>query len=145
MGDQLELVLGSTAANEEQIEAIRGLFPGAFVEGVLDPQRLLAQLGLGAEGGERQLQGRSGRACEMHREEVRGEERRSQLLAQKANQDRDIAQMERFVERFRAKATKARQAQSRMKALDRIDRIEIEDDRIRQTRGNCGDTALAIR
>ena len=61
-------------------------------------------------------------------------ERRSLLLAQKANQDRDIAQMERFVERFRAKATKARQAQSRMKALDKIDRIEITDDTVRTMR-----------
>jgi ATP-binding cassette subfamily F protein 3 len=39
-------------------------------------------------------------------------------------QQKEIARMERFVERFRAKATKARQAQSRVKALDRIDRIE---------------------
>ncbi|MFP6639519.1 MAG: ATP-binding cassette domain-containing protein, partial [Myxococcota bacterium] len=62
------------------------------------------------------------------------EERRSQLLARKANQERDIAQMERFVERFRAKATKARQAQSRIKALERIDRIEIGDDRARRMR-----------
>ena len=61
-------------------------------------------------------------------------ERRTLLLAQKANQDRDIAQMERFVERFRAKATKARQAQSRMKALDKIDRIEVEDDSVRTMR-----------
>jgi len=53
------------------------------------------------------------------------EQRRSELLARKANQDRQIAQMERFVERFRAKATKARQAQSRLKALERIDRIEL--------------------
>ncbi len=55
--------------------------------------------------------------------------RREELLARKANQDRQIAQMERFVERFRAQATKARQAQSRQKALDRIERIEIEPDR----------------
>jgi ATP-binding cassette subfamily F protein 3 len=36
----------------------------------------------------------------------------------------EIARLERFVERFRAKATKARQAQSRVKRLERIDRIE---------------------
>ncbi len=39
-------------------------------------------------------------------------------------QEREIARMERFVERFRYKATKARQAQSRVKALAKIDRIE---------------------
>ncbi len=54
------------------------------------------------------------------------DERVAQLLAQKANQDRQIAQMERFVERFRAKSTKARQAQSRIKALERIERIEVD-------------------
>ena len=39
-------------------------------------------------------------------------------------QQAEIARMEQFVERFRAKATKARQAQSRVKALDKIERIE---------------------
>jgi len=38
-------------------------------------------------------------------------------------QQREIAHMTAFVERFRAKATKARQAQSRLKALDRLERI----------------------
>jgi ATP-binding cassette, subfamily F, member 3 len=39
-------------------------------------------------------------------------------------QQAEIARMERFIERFRYKASKARQAQSRVKKLDRIERIE---------------------
>ena len=38
-------------------------------------------------------------------------------------QQAEIARMERFIERFRYKATKARQAQSRVKALDRMERV----------------------
>ncbi|MFT6866071.1 MAG: ATP-binding cassette subfamily F protein 3 [Cyclobacteriaceae bacterium] len=45
------------------------------------------------------------------------------------NQQQKIKQAERFVERFKAKASKAKQAQSRMKALDKMDRIEaVVDD-----------------
>ena len=61
-------------------------------------------------------------------------ELREHLLARKLNQDREIAQMERFVERFRAKATKARQAQSRIKALARMERIEVASDNERRMR-----------
>jgi ATP-binding cassette subfamily F protein 3 len=39
-------------------------------------------------------------------------------------QQKEIERMEKFVERFRAKASKAKQAQSRVKALDKIERIE---------------------
>src|SRR3954467_11660451 len=39
-------------------------------------------------------------------------------------QQAEIARMERFIERFRYKASKARQAQSRVKKLDKMDRIE---------------------
>ncbi len=62
------------------------------------------------------------------------EETREHLLARKQNQDREIAQMERFVERFRAKATKAKQAQSRVKALSKIERIEVAPDTKRRLR-----------
>ena len=69
--------------------------------------------------------------------------RREELQARKANQDRQIAEMERFVERFRAQATKARQAQSRLKALEKIERIEIEPDRRKSMRLQLAEPARA--
>ena len=50
-------------------------------------------------------------------------ERLSQRQAAFVRQQQEIARIQGFVERFRAKATKARQAQSRLKALERMERI----------------------
>jgi ATP-binding cassette subfamily F protein 3 len=58
---------------------------------------------------------------------VEREARRQLLEAQAANQAKRVAEIERFVERFRYKATKARQVQSRLKMLERIERVEVAE------------------
>ncbi|MCX6198797.1 MAG: ABC-F family ATP-binding cassette domain-containing protein [Bacteroidetes bacterium] len=55
-------------------------------------------------------------------------ERREQLMGAKKNQDREIAQIERNIDRFRAKASKATFAQSLIKKLDKMERVEVEEE-----------------
>lgn len=58
---------------------------------------------------------------------MRQELREQQLAAQK-NQQKQIEQTEKLIDKFRAKASKASMAQSLIKKLDRIDRIEVDED-----------------
>ena len=55
-------------------------------------------------------------------------ERRAQLRAAYENQQDRIRQLEAFINRFRYQATKAKQVQSRIKELERIEKIEIPPD-----------------
>ncbi len=58
------------------------------------------------------------------------ERREERIDMQKAafdNQQREIKEIEAFIERFRYKATKAKQVQSRVKQLEKMDLVEIDD------------------
>ncbi|MFS4468531.1 ATP-binding cassette domain-containing protein [Maribacter sp. 2210JD10-5] len=58
---------------------------------------------------------------------LRHEIKQQQLNAQK-NQEKEIQQAERLIEKFRAKSTKASMAQSLIKKLDKMERIEVDED-----------------
>jgi ATP-binding cassette subfamily F protein 3 len=58
---------------------------------------------------------------------LRAEIKEQQRNAQK-NQEKEIQQAERLIEKFRAKSTKASMAQSLIKKLDKMDRIEVDQD-----------------
>ena len=58
---------------------------------------------------------------------VAREERLQRIEAAAARQAREVARVEQFVDRFRYKATKARQVQSRIKTLEKLEMIKVPD------------------
>ena len=58
---------------------------------------------------------------------LRGEIKEKQLQAQK-NQEKEIKATQLLIDKFRAKANKATMAQSLIKKLDKVERIEVDDD-----------------
>jgi ATPase subunit of ABC transporter with duplicated ATPase domains len=58
---------------------------------------------------------------------LRNEIKEQQISAQK-NQEKQIQQTEKLIEKFRAKASKASMAQSLIKKIEKIDRIEVDKD-----------------
>lgn len=58
---------------------------------------------------------------------VQREERRASQMASLTNQQRQVAQIEAFIERFRYKATKSKQVQSRIKMLEKMDTVTVDE------------------
>lgn len=59
---------------------------------------------------------------------VQRKELREQQLATQKNQQKQIEHTEKLIEKFRAKASKATMAQSLIKKLDKVERIEVDED-----------------
>ena len=69
--------------------------------------------------------------CNYSQYLVQREEKMARLREAKKRQDEEIARVQEFIDRFRYQATKAAQVQSRIKMLDKVDRIDVPPERKR--------------
>ena len=69
--------------------------------------------------------------CNYSQYLVQREEKMTRLREAKKRQDDEIARVQEFIDRFRYKATKAAQVQSRIKMLEKVERIEVPPERKR--------------
>ncbi len=121
-----DLLLLDEPTNHLDLDAVLWLegwlrtYPGTLLVISHDREFLDAVVGYVANIEQQQLRVYSGGYSDFERQRA---ERLAQQQATFQRQQREIAHLQSFVERFRAKATKARQAQSRLKALDRMERV----------------------
>ena len=121
-----DLLLLDEPTNHLDLDAVLWLedwlkaFPGAVILVTHDREFLDAVAGQIVHVDGLRLEGYSGNYSAF---EVQRAERLSHTQAAYEKQQRAIAHLEAFITRFRAKATKARQAQSRIRALEKLERI----------------------
>src|SRR5687768_13561322 len=121
-----DLLLLDEPTNHLDLDAVMWLedwlasFPGAVVLITHDREFLDAVAGFIVHVDDRKLNAYTGNYSAF---ETQRSERLSLQQAAHARQQRKIEHLEAFITRFKAKATKARQAQSRVKALERMERI----------------------
>ena len=65
--------------------------------------------------------------CSYSEYVIQMQERRASQMAQLTAQQRQVAQIEAFIERFRYKATKSKQVQPRVKMLDKMEMVQIDE------------------
>jgi ATP-binding cassette, subfamily F, member 3 len=124
------------------LEGFLGAYPGALVLGAHDRDfinRIANRVVELAFGTATEYAGNYAAFVEQR------EQRLEQLRAAARNQARKVAQVERFIERFRYKNTLASRVQSRVKMLEKMERVEVPDDRRKTMRFRFPDPPRAGR
>ena len=129
-----EILLLDEPTNHLDLESVRWLenflrsYDGAVLVVSHDRAFIDGMVNHVAEIANGRLQLYTGNYSDYERQRV---ERREQLIAMKEAQDKEIAHLEAFIEKFRYKATKAKQAQDRVRKLERImaERIVVPEEK----------------